>query len=478
MRYRLSIALTLLLSASSLRPIWAQQLPDSLPSMAKLEDKYIHSIEDKSTAIAGKLDAQTEKYLDVLEKQEAKMRRKLAKIDSVAANNIFSDASKQYDGLRQKLKNKADFINKHTGQYLPWFDSSSTALKYLNGKNPVAGALGGKAQQIQGALGKVKELRAQFEQAGSVKEFIRQRKEYLRSQLQQYNLGSELKKYNQTAYYYTQQINEYRQMLDDPERIERKAFSLLRKLPAFQKFMHDHGELAGLFDIPEDYATNMTGLQTRDQVQEMLRNRIGLMGPNGQQDVQQSLGAAQAELTKLKNRLPSGGSVEDMPDFKPKEQKTKSFLKRLEYGTNVQTVRSNNYFPSTTDLALSVGYKMSDRNIVGIGASYKMGWGRDIQHISLSSQGIGFRSFVDINLKASFFVSGGFEYNYQQAFASMRELYALNCWQQSGLLGISKIVSLKTKYFKKTKLQLLWDMLSYQQVPKTQPLKFRVGYSF
>ena len=174
----------------------------------------------------------------------------------------------------------------------------------------------------------------------------------------------------------------------------------------------------------------------------------------------------------------NGGSDLDMPEYKPNTQKTKSFLKRLEYGTNIQSAKSNYYFPTTTDIALSVGYKLNEKNTIGIGASYKMGWGKDISHINLSSQGIGFRSFMDMKLKGSFYASGGFEYNYQQPFGSIEQIKYLSVWQQSGLIGISKIVSLKTKYFKKTKLQLLWDVLSYQQVPRTQAVKFRVGYSF
>jgi hypothetical protein len=57
-------------------------------------------------------------------------------------------------------------------------------------------------------------------------------------------------------------------------------------------------------------------------------------------------------------------------------------------------------------------------------------------------------------------------------------LYSPDSWQESGLLGISKIISVKSKLFKKTKVQLLWDFLSYQQLPRSQPLKFRVGYNF
>jgi hypothetical protein len=35
---------------------------------------------------------------------------------------------------------------------------------------------------------------------------------------------------------------------------------------------------------------------------------------------------------------------------------------------------------------------------------------------------------------------------------------------------------MKSKFFKQTTLSLLWDFLSYQNVPKTQPLLFRIGY--
>jgi hypothetical protein len=49
-------------------------------------------------------------------------------------------------------------------------------------------------------------------------------------------------------------------------------------------------------------------------------------------------------------------------------------------------------------------------------------------------------------------------------------------WQQSGLIGISKKMNVKTKFFKGTKLQLLFDMLANQHVPVSQPVLFRVGY--
>ena len=144
----------------------------------------------------------------------------------------------------------------------------------------------------------------------------------------------------------------------------------------------------------------------------------------------------------------------------------------------MQSTRSNLYFPSQTNFALTAGYKLNERNTIGIGISYAIGWGPDIHHISISGQGIGFRSFIDIKIKGNFYGSGGFEYNYAYPFNTISQLESSGLWQKSGLIGITKMVSLKSKLVKKTKLQLLWNFLSYYQSPQTQPIVFRVGYNF
>jgi hypothetical protein len=252
--------------------------------------------------------------------------------------------------------------------------------------------------------------------------------------------------------------------------------------------MQQNSMLASLFRLPDNYGTpqSLAGLQTRSQVQQLIQNQLATGGPNAQQYLQQNLQNAQAQLTQLKdkiNKLGINGGDIDMPNFKPNQQKTKTFWQRLEYGTNIQTIK-NNFFPTTSDIGLSVGYKLNNKSTVGIGASYKMGWGKDIKHISITSQGMSIRSYLDVKLKGSFYGSGGLEYNYQPlsvtdtAASAQQKTLVASSWQRSGLIGISKIVSIKSKFFKKTKLQLFWDFLSYQQVPRTQPIKFRVGYNF
>ncbi len=245
--------------------------------------------------------------------------------------------------------------------------------------------------------------------------------------------------------------------------------------------------LALLFRLPctdpndPQYLASLAGLQTRAQVNNLIQQQVSSGGPNAQAQFRQSLQQAQAQLQELKNKVAQfgkGSSDDIMPDgFKPNNQKTKSFLRRLEYGTNIGTQKAQSFFPVTTDLGFSVGYKPNDKSVIGIGASYKIGWGKNWNNIRITNEGIGLRSFLDWKLKGSFWLSGGFELNRRTEFNSIAQLQNLNAWQQSGLIGLSKLISVKTKLFKKTKLQVLWDFLSSQQVPRTQAFVFRIGYN-
>lgn len=191
---------------------------------------------------------------------------------------------------------------------------------------------------------------------------------------------------------------------------------------------------------------------------------------------------AQAQMQDLKSKVQQyrsgsyGNGEGEMPDFKVNEQKTKTFLQRIEWGGNMQTTKGNFYFPVTSDIGLSAGYKINDKSTIGIGASYKVGLGQSWQNINFSHQGVGLRTFIDVKLKGSLWISGGGELNYRNEFRHIDVLKDLNAWQQSALLGISR----KFKMGKKMKgnTQLLYDFLWKQQIPRTQAVVFRIGYNF
>jgi hypothetical protein len=164
-----------------------------------------------------------------------------------------------------------------------------------------------------------------------------------------------------------------------------------------------------------------------------------------------------------------------MPNFKPNREKVKPFLKRLEYGCDVQFGKNSPLLPNSADLALNLGYKLDSKKSFGVAISYNLGMGI-IQHISFTSLGLGLRSYLDWKIKKQFYASGGYEANYNSAFKNIEQLKNYDLWQRVFLIGISK----KYQITKKTKgeIKILYDFLARNHIPATSPFLLRTGYSF
>ena len=466
-----------------------QGATDSVEKISNFPNKLFAKVNGSSLTLDRRLERQTDRYLKQMARREKELQARLSKIDSAKAASLFSNnPGQQYAAMAQNLRNDSSHKVSSMGpQYLPYADSTQSVLGFLN-KNPgVLNANGGLQAKMQASLGNLQQLESKMQYTDVINQYIQSRNAQVEQALNQYShlpgsITNLMGGYKKEAYYYAQQVQAYRSMLNDPDKMMQTALTLLNKLPAFASFMKQNGFLAGIFGVPAGYGTDqgMVGLQSRDQVLSMIQSQIGSGGPNAASALQGSLQNASKEITNLQNKVSSlgaGGGNMEMPDFKPNSQKTKTIWQRLQYGLNLQTQQSTFLFPLTTDIGLSVAYKINDKNDIGLGASYKIGWGSDFQHIQLSSQGAGLRSFADIQLKKSFYLSTGFEYNYQPLITTLK-ITSITSWTRSGLIGLSKVVSMKSKVFSSTKVQILWDFLSYYQIPVQQPFKFRVGYTF
>lgn len=453
---------------------------DSLTQLVSA--KYIGQVNAKAGQLEQKLDKQSEKILARFAKAEQKLQRKLARKDSSKAKEVFGNAQQQYDQLQQKLK-KTDQLK----QYIPSLDTLGSSLKFLKENPQLLAITKDGPAKLKEAMAKVNGLQSEFQKAEEIKKFLKERKEYLKNQLNNLGLGKQLKQLNKQAYYYSAQVNEYKELLKDHKKAEQKAIELLSQTKLFKDFMRSNSQLASLFRLPGSNANasgvaSLAGLQTRSQVNSLIQQQISAGGPNAQAQFSQNMQQAQEQLNQLKDKLSklgNGGSSDmEMPEgFKPNQQKTKSFLQRIELGANIQSQKSNGYFPVTSDIGLSAGYKLNDKSVIGIGASYKMGWGENIRNIRITHQGIGLRSFIEWKLKGAFWLAGGYEMNYRNGFSRFAELRDRSAWQESGLIGVSKVIDLRSKILKKTKVQLMWDMLSGRQVPRGSAVVFRIGYT-
>lgn len=450
----------------------------------QMDSRVLGSLTNSYCRIEKKLLDYSERALAKVGQRENRLKERLKRKDSLRAQVLFIDPAKQYSRLIEQLKGADRLIDKvkaNTQEYIPGLDSLQTCFAFLEKSGlSIRGISIEKLRAIIIISEQLKKLQTDFTVTANIQSFLKAREVTLRTELGKYGFSKELKKFNSEVYYYQQQLNEYKGLIKDRTKLERKLIATVREQPLFKDFMAKNSQLSQFFQLPDGSNNEFIvteGLQKRFGLEQTVAGQVGTK-INPQEMIQDEMQKAQAELTKLKDKINQlGGSGSDlvMPSFSPNQQKMKAFWKRWEYAVNIQSVKSSNLLPATSDIAFTAGYKLSDKSVLGIGLGYKLGWGQGIRNIHLSSEGLSLRSFIDIQFKGSFWITGGYEMNYLYGFTKIDQLKDQSAWQRSGLLGVTKKYRLAKKG---GNLQLLWDFMSYSQVPRAVPLKFRVGYRF
>lgn len=429
-----------------------------------LKTKYLESINSSTSAYAARLNKYSEKVLARFNRQENKMRRKLTKIDPSAAQRIFTDS---IGHLAAQFKNKV--ISKVPGS--SYLNTTQLSLQYL--KN-----IGGKNQEaINKALDNIENLQGKLEQTEKIKEFLNERRKELQYELSQYTgFNKNLQKLNKEAYYYREQLSEYKSIYENPDKAINKTIELLKAIPAYNDFIARNAQLTSLLNLGSNYnaARSLEGLQLRTQVEQVLQTRVGT-APNGMLAVSEQLNQARDRMNDLKAKFPNLDNAGEMPQFNPNPMKTKRWFEHLEPGGNIQFQKNNYYFPTLAELAGQLAYRFHKNGSVGIGASYRIGLGEGWNKIQFSRQGTGLRSFLDWKIKSTFYINGGFEMNKTTNLLNDQAIKNWNGWKSSALIGINR----KQKVSPKLKLNtmILYDFLATYQ-PQSDKIKIRIGYTY
>lgn len=461
---------------------FSQNVDSVFQTATKIPAKYYSEVDKKINSFNGQLTKKSLNYLTKFQRQEKRIQQKLAKLNP---GLVADNTSARYMQLFQKISSKSPNSSNASvsGEYSPYLDSLGTSLNFLKQFN-------GISDNVKGPLESFNQLQNKLKQSENIKAFIAERKNQIKGMLSRYTnlpagLRNEYTKVNKTAYYYQAQVLEFKQALKEQDKTEQIALSILREAPAFQKFWQKNSYLAQIFPMPASYGSPqaLNGLQTNAQVQALAALQLGSSATtagNPTQYLQQQLNQAQNTLYNLKAKVTSLGGTSgtgDMviPDFNPNPLKVKKFMQRMEYGFNIQNEAHTGFLPTTTDMALTMGYKFSNKVTAGTGISYKLGFGNGWEHLHLSSQGMGLRSFCDIKAKGSIWITGGWEYDFFNAFSKLSDLKNVNAWQKSALIGLKK----KYKVGKRNgNLQLLYNLIAGQQVPRGQAFRFRIGFGF
>lgn len=436
--------------------------------------KYLDLLTSKFSKLHNNIEKQTNRALQRVQKQEAKLYKQLAKKDTAAANRLFKQQQVKYAAMLEKLHNAGN-EKQPLKEYLPHFDTLKSSLAFMektSGLNPA---------QLQLAKNELQQFEGKMQIANQISKQLKDRKSQLLNEFKKHGIGNKIKSIHKETYYYNQRLNEFKETLSNHAKLEKKILSYLAENFDFKNFFFKNSSLAKIFRLPSTSSNTASiignqGLQNRVMIQTSLRNILSTSNQiNPEGFLQTSLNQVNTKIESIKTKLSSlknnSNPNTDVDRFKPNHQKTKTFFDRLEYGFNLQTQKQNNFFPVTSDLAGTLAYRLSDTKILGFGASYKMGWGSGFKDLKLTNQGFAMRSFLDIRIKKNWWLYGGYEKHLEQ---SQTEGLA-SFWQESGLVGINK----KTKISRKiVNTQLLFDFLYNYQVPKRQPIIFRVGWTF
>ena len=512
--YSCTVMISLLLST---RQAAAQDTTSNRPTW---QNHYITTVSEKMTRFDKSLDSYTDKTLNRLIRREKKMQRQVAAKDTTLAKKLFNysiDSLQHFKSLLSAADPApASTINPginpasasapastisaaslitppsapainlkaNPGPYFAYLDTLRSSLNFLKTTN---------------ATGQLNALESRLAIVNKLNEYLAQRQSVLQGQLNAFpQLSSGIKNLQKEAGYYQAQVNAYKETLKDPEKIEKLALNTLESSPAFQQFIAQHGQLAGIFAPASAFSAspggnlgalfsgsglpglstgsaNINGLSPRAAVQQSIQATLPSSAGGSTQFFQQQTDAAQSAWDQLKNKTKSGNG-QTTPDSSLNPERTKSFGKRLEYGANLQFGKSTNYLPATTQINLTAGYKFNAHSSFGFGLTYLLGMGEGWNKIRFSNQALGLSTYLKWKWKNNFFLQGSGEWNYMTAFQDLQQLHNIDAWQTSALLGLGKSYRISKKL--SGNIQLAYDLLYKQHIPNTQPLVFRVGYNF
>lgn len=202
---------------------------------------YPAKLDAKANQLNQKLDKKSAKLLDNLLKREKRMKARLGKIDSLKAAEVFGDIEEKYKQAMESPGSK---------MYISSLDTMLSSLKFLE-NNPTLLA-GESSEKIRTAIDRVNGLQDQFQKAEDLKRFLKERRQYLKKQLGQPGFAKDLKKKNKRAFYYGEQLKEYKVMLKDKKKAERKGLEILSKTKPFKDFMKKNSMLSSMFRMPAD----------------------------------------------------------------------------------------------------------------------------------------------------------------------------------------------------------------------------------
>lgn len=370
--------------------------------------------------------------------------------------------------------------------YNSYLDTLETSLKFIDKLNiPDRFALKG-IEPLTQSIGKAK---INIEESEAIMGYLRKQLAFLEAGKNEMSrkVAREVQKIKKELARSSEKFRDIQSVLTEKGKLEKKLCEALRETTAFADFFEKYSLTGGLFAIKKAGSDNLDGLQTRADVQLAIKEKCQFSGVDGKSLLSAQIQAAKNKLAQMRGEYSSPDQSAEFNGLNLNTIRSKTFLQRVEFGTNIKFSKATNMFPVRSEVMILMGYRISDNSSAGIGVTHWLGLGSGFNNISLTHQGLGLNSYVKVKMTHGFYLQSGWEQNYFSRYLLPGSTLTASNRKNSALLGLSKQTNigksfLKGKWGKDRKggstISLLYDFLYRQALPKTEAVKLRFGYIF
>lgn len=307
-----------------------------------ISSTLIDKTEKKYRDFSTKIEKQNEKMIAKVQRLEEKIFRKHFNTDSNKTNSLIMSSRQRYQQLTQKIKNSRLAKTSILKEYLPLSDSLQAGFSFIAERGATMfGVSDSELKRYTQLSEQIKQFQKSVSSVSDIKLFLKERSTFISQQLNLPANNRLIKKMKQDIFYFTRQWEEYKSMLNDPDKLMKHVMLALRENDEFKNFMASNSMIASLFQIPGNSPLNsnpIPGLQTISGTQQLLARNISTPGMNPSQFISQQTSVISQELNVWKDKLNSwGGGAEEleMPDFKPNTHKEQSLCGREWNGDSI-----------------------------------------------------------------------------------------------------------------------------------------------
>lgn len=268
-------------------------------------------------------------------------------------------------------------------------------------------------------------------------------------------------------YYYSAQINTYRQSLRNTSILEDGLMDALRRDSRFVDFMSS---------LPSK-PSNPANMQPRHVVEQLMQSQASSVS----QDAGRLIGDVQKHgeslLEVLNTHTASFGNIDNasqLPGFIPNPYRTKSLWERMDIGFNLQFDNRTEFIPPAGTAGVQLSYNIDASFSTGILGSYRFGIG-DIKHIRISHAGAGYGAFANYKVWKDFGVQAGYEHNWHTEM-EIDEIEYPSGWSSSALGGLTWEYGIGRNM--SGTVGVFYDFLHKRHTPVKSAILWRMGWKF